>query len=64
MDKDKKELCSIRIMFPVESDEQAMDCKKKIRVILQDIPDVNMQFSLTDLPPANSETSNVLSRRS
>ncbi|GAI82563.1 unnamed protein product, partial [marine sediment metagenome] len=26
--------CTIRIMFPVESDEQAIDCKKKVKEAL------------------------------
>lgn len=47
MDKDKKEICTIRIMFSVESDEQALKCKNKIREALSDIPDVTIQFSIT-----------------
>lgn len=45
----KQEVCSIRIMFPVESDEQAIEYKKKISLILADIPDSNMQFNLTEM---------------
>ncbi len=45
----KTEVCTIRIMFPVDSDEQAIDCKKKIRAVLKDIPDVNIQFSMMDI---------------
>ena len=50
MEQPKKEVCTIRIMFPVDSDEQAIECKKKIRAALGDIPDVNMQFSMMDMP--------------
>lgn len=49
MEQPKKEVCTIRIMFPVESDEQAIACKKKIKEVLSDIPEVNVQFSLVDL---------------
>ena len=49
------EVCTIRIMFPVNSDEQAIECKKKIRAVLHEIPDVNMQFNIMDtsgvMPP-------------
>ncbi len=46
MDKDNKEICSIRIMFPVASDEQAIEYKKKIAVMLAEIPDAQIQFSI------------------
>ena len=47
MDKSKQEVCSIRIMFPVESDEQAIEYKKKIETVLSAIPEAQTQFSLT-----------------
>ena len=50
MDKPNQEVCSIRIMFPVDSDEQAIEYKKKIATILAEIPDVNLQFSLMNTP--------------
>lgn len=50
MGQPKQEICTIRIMFPVQSDQQAIDCKKKIKEILSDVPEVNVQFSLMDLP--------------
>lgn len=46
----KPEVCTIRIIFPVQSDEQAIECKKKIKEALGDIPDVNIQFSLMSVP--------------
>lgn len=46
----KKEICSIRIMFPVESDEQAIEYKKKIGAVLAEIPDAQIQFSLMTSP--------------
>lgn len=45
------EICSIRIMFPVKSDEQALDCKKKIKDALSDVPDVQTQFSIMSASP-------------
>ena len=44
------EACTIRILFPVESDEQAIAIKQKIGEVISDIPDANMQFSLTTMP--------------
>lgn len=44
--KFNREVCSIRIMFPVESDDQAIDFKKKIAALLAEIPDAQIQFSL------------------
>ncbi len=43
---EKTELCTMRIAFPVESDEQAIDVKKKITAILAEIPDAGIQFTL------------------
>lgn len=45
-----KELCSIRIGFPVTSDEQAIEYKKKISEVLTDIPNVRIEFSLSTIP--------------
>jgi len=45
-----KEVCAIRIMFPVTSDEQAIACKKKISDTLADIPNVQIQFSISNIP--------------
>lgn len=44
------EICSIRIGFPVESDEQAIAYKKKVSEILADIPEVRIEFSLSTIP--------------
>ena len=40
------EICSIRIVFPVDSDEQAIEYKKKIAEVLSEIPDAQINFSL------------------
>lgn len=49
-EKSKAEVCSIRIIFPVQSDEQALECKKKISEALSDITDVQIQFSIMTPP--------------
>ena len=53
MEQDKKEICSIRIMFPVESDEQAIEYKKKITAILVNVLDVQFNFNITRVSGAN-----------
>lgn len=55
MDEEKpvqlsKELCTIRIAFPVESDEQAIEYKKKLGRVLADIQQARIEFSITTLP--------------
>lgn len=45
-----KQICSIRIMFPVESDAQAMICKNKIDEIIVDIPAAQTEFSIRSVP--------------
>lgn len=51
MEQDKKEVCMIRVLFPVNSDEEAIALKKKIKEALADKPDAQMQFSIMPLPP-------------
>ena len=46
MDKDKTEICTIIIVFPVESDEKALAYKKKIAEVLADSKDAQIHFSL------------------
>ena len=46
MPEPKQEICQIRIIFPVDSDEQAIDYKKKIAAILSEISEATIQFSL------------------
>ena len=50
MESPKQEICSIRIMFPVQSDEQAIGYKKKIAALLAEIPEAQIQFSLMSSP--------------
>jgi len=44
------ELCTIRIMFPVVSDEHAINAKKKVTAALSDIENVQIHFSLMSTP--------------
>ncbi len=42
------QLCTMRIAFPVETDDQAIAIKKKISEILADVPDAQVNFSLAN----------------
>lgn len=44
------EICQIRIMFPVDTDEQAIEYKKKITALLTEIPDAQITFNLMPMP--------------
>lgn len=44
------QVCSIRIMFPVDTDEQAIAYKKKLGDVLADIPQARIEFTLMPLP--------------
>ena len=49
-DTNKQEVCSITILFPVDTDEQAIAVKKQIGDILSTIPDTRIEFRLSELP--------------
>lgn len=44
------EVCTIRIVFPVKSDEQALAIKTNIKTLLKDIPEAQVHFSLMPMP--------------
>ena len=46
----QKQLCTIRILFPVDSDDQAVEYKKKISGLIAEIPDAQIQFTLMTQP--------------
>lgn len=51
----RPEICSIRIVFPVESDDQAIEYKKKISSMFSSIPDALINFSImSGRPPQNT----------
>lgn len=45
-----KEVCTIRIVFPVKSDEQALSVKASISALLADIPEAQLHFGLMPMP--------------
>ena len=48
--KQPAQICSIRIMFPVDTDEEAISYKKKISDVLSDQSQARIEFSLSSLP--------------
>ena len=50
MDKGKESICTIRIMFPVISDETAIAIKKEIEKALVDVPDIQVHFMIMGNP--------------
>lgn len=44
------QICSIRIGFPVTSDEHAIMYKKQLSKVLSDIPNARIEFSLMTIP--------------
>jgi len=50
MEKSNQQVCSIRIMFPVTSDDEAIKYKKAIVELLASIPEANIQFGLMTPP--------------
>lgn len=55
MEKNKQQICMIKLVFPTASDEQAIDCKKKIQIALSEVPDVAIDFRLLNAPPKSTE---------
>ena len=47
---ENKEICRMTLTFPVDSDEQAIDIKKKIGAVLAELSDAQVNFSLMNLP--------------
>ncbi|MBA7652688.1 hypothetical protein ES703_60527 [subsurface metagenome] len=51
-----KQICTLRIMFPVDTDEQAIEYKKKITAVLAEIPEASIEFRLMTMPPPKPGT--------
>jgi len=49
-DTNKKQVCTIRIMFQVDADEEAIDCKKKVEAALGDNTEARFEFGLMTMP--------------
>ncbi|KKM88740.1 hypothetical protein LCGC14_1255710 [marine sediment metagenome] len=45
-----KQICSITVMFPVLSDDEAIAVKKRIGESVKDIADARIDFRITNLP--------------
>jgi len=66
MEQSKNEVCLIRIVFPVASDEQALNIKNQIDNSIKDIEGARSEFSLktahgllpTPMSPANWQPPN------
>ncbi|MBA7654885.1 hypothetical protein ES703_62778 [subsurface metagenome] len=54
MPKQTQEICTIRIMFPVTTDETAVAIKQELKKALADVPDVHIQFMIMDNPASGS----------
>lgn len=52
-----KEFCIIKLMFPIESDEQAFECKKKVKDMLSNISNSRIDFRIIagDLIPTTNQ---------
>jgi len=50
MGQPKTEVCSITVMFPVTSDEQALAIKTKIAELVKEIEGVRFDFRITAMP--------------
>ncbi len=46
MEQPKPDICIMKLIFPVNSDEQALEAKKKITTALSDIPEAQIDFRL------------------
>ncbi len=47
--KNVPEICTITIVFPVASDDDAIEYKKKIGDVIKDIPDARVDFRIMTL---------------
>lgn len=45
-----QQVCTFNIMFPVNSDEQAIEIKQKLGAVLSEISEARIDFSLRTMP--------------
>lgn len=64
MEMPKQEVCKITIIFPVKSDEDALNIKKKMKDLLADNPDALFNFNIGSmiLPSAGGAPNGGLGR--
>ncbi len=48
--KQPMQVCSIRIGFPIESDDQALAYKKELNGVFANLPAARIEFSLLTIP--------------
>lgn len=48
--KSNQDICTIKIMFPVDSDEAAIGYKQKVTALLSEIPEARIEFALMNIP--------------
>lgn len=58
MDKPNKQICMLKILFSVDSDDEAIEYKKKIAAIVMGLPEVQIDFRLMNAPPPPQNQSN------
>jgi len=54
-----EQVCSMRIVFPITTDEKAIEIKKLIDNALLNIPNAQMHFSIMPKPPVNPYGSSI-----
>ena len=47
----QKQLCRITLMFTVDTDDEAIEIKKAVSVVVKDKPDIAVTFTITNAPP-------------
>ena len=52
---ESKQVCRITITFPVESDDKAIEYKKKIASLMAESDESQIQFSLMNIPKGLDE---------
>jgi hypothetical protein len=56
---DKRQLCRITIMFPIDTDDKAVEYKKAITEIMSKVSDARIDFSLVSMPSIKGIPSNA-----
>ena len=46
------QVCTIHVGFPVTSDDEALAVKRKIALVVSDMPEARIEFSLISRPSA------------
>ncbi len=52
---ESKQICRITITFPIESDDKAIEYKKKIASLMAEAAEAQIQFSLMNIPKGLDE---------